>query len=446
METNEAQDIADDITEKSGLGERVIVRALQDAYSPSLRQVSDGTIAVEVEHASQVRQLVGRYAVRKKWPSYKWFIADRPNLVVLTGFVAIVAISIIHLLLGRALPQYSLAFSIVTDVGIGGILVGFSYALAIRHPRWRRELVEELSKLGGLTEFDDDRYEVTKSPAQIAWPFLAFVAFMLLILRPAVLTLDFNSYPPIIFFLALLVSIPSFFIAQYKALDHNPCWDEIGNDDGELLELTRQEKETAEKLKALIAAEIAALELHDLFEEDTGCTADDLRVVFRESRFPQCRWFTFYEEDSRLTFEIHDMGAEEAKRLTVAKLRRLATPMFSQVSLRRRLLVVFNLIFLLGYILIVAVIGATLGEHLVHIFLILGGIVLGYTTRLNIVLHRESQQALRKLLKESDHMTDFHWGYYYETALGGAIRIDVAMFVAYVLAAIGIEFLVLWVL
>lgn len=449
MDMSESERMAREILTKGNL-ERTIsvdVHSLPEIKrTPSIREISPNKLVVRASHPAVVRQLVGRYVVKKRWPLYKWYVADRPYLVVLIGFVGIATISIIHLLLGAALPHYLLGLSIVADISIGGILVVLSYAIAIRHTKWRRGLIEQLSQLGGLTEFDDDRYEVTNSPSQIAWPFLAFVALMLLILRPAVLMLDFTSYPPIIFFLSLLVSIPSIFVGQGRAIGHNPCWAEIGDEEDELRELTHEEKEIARELKSLITKEIATLQLQDLFQEETECTAEDLGVVFRRTRFPQCRWFTYYEEESRLMFEIHDMGFEEAKRLTVAKLRRLATPMFSQVGLRRRLLVIFNLFFLIMYIMVVAIVGATLGEHLMHVLLILGGIVLGYTTRLNIALHRESQQVLRRLLNESDHMADFDRDYYYENALGDAIRIDVAMLLAYVFAAICIEVLALWVL
>jgi hypothetical protein len=447
MNQEAAETIARQILDGAGLERKVTVE-VYDFHSggrePSLRESHDNQILIEACHPSEVRHLTGRYAVKETWPFHKWYVADRPYLVGLAGFALILTISALQFLLGLTLPQYMLSIAIAADTAIAGGVIGFSYLISLRHTLWRRHLIVLLSSLGTLTEYEGKKYEITYYPGGMTWPALCIPAILMVLLRTEIPRFGFNVYPPIILLLTIVASAPSLFIGLNRPNADEPCWGEIGDDEGELNELTEDEEGAARELENLIADEIERVELQNLFKEETQCNTDHLQVIFRTTRFPQCRWFSYYEDDSRLTFEIHDIGVEPAKRLAIVRLRRLATPLFSQTSLRRRMLILFNLIFVIAYWIAVVLVGTVLGIPALQVLILAGAIILGYSTRLNVIMHRESQNVFHELLEESEYLTDFDREYYYDEKFGDAVRADMGILWAYALFAIIAELLVLW--
>jgi hypothetical protein len=437
-----AETVANNILDNVGIDQTVRVEnrtRSADKMNPSLQVNEEGTIIVKATHESQIRRLVGRYAVKSQWPFYRWLGAAHPYLLTVIAAFSMATIFIFQVLLLQSLPALSIPIFLVSDTIIAGLVVVFSYLSLFRFTKWKRKLAEYMKDIGALTEYDGTLYDPSSVISHIIWSALCLTAFGLFILQYGILVLDMDVFPPLLIYLGIIPAAPVIFINVFGNIGENHCFDFTERENGELRDFTAFEIETAQQLKELLMQEARSLGVEDSFLENGGSGEFEPELTYREIPFPHCRMFHTYTDETGLNFQIWDMDAAAAKRLIVSRVRRAATPYFHEVSLRRRLSALGKFLFLIFLLPIMALLTIPFGTQFIHPLLLVGGVIFAWSTWRDYILHSDAQQSYRNLLRKSEYMTDYDTRYYYNEQFRIMTRVDIGLFITFLILAVLVE-------
>ncbi|MBD3158882.1 MAG: hypothetical protein GF309_08855 [Candidatus Lokiarchaeota archaeon] len=442
MDRPSAETVANNILDNVGIDQSAHVEKhtpRAGKMKPSLQVNEEGTIIVKATHESEVRRLVGRYAAKSQWPFYKWLGAAHPYLLTVIAVFSMATIFIIQVLLLQSLPALSIPLFLVSDTIIAALVVVFSYLSLFRFTKWKRELAEYMKDINALNEYDGTLYDPSSVISNIVWSALCLTGFGIFILQYGILVLDMDIFPPLVIYLGIIPAAPVIFINVFRNIGENHCFDYIERENDELRDFTAFEIETAQQLKELLMQETSSLGVEDSFLDNADYGEFDPDLTYREIPFPHCRMFHTYTDETGLNFQIWDMNAAAAKRLIVSRVRRAATPYFHEVSLRRRLSALGKFLFLIFLFPIMALLTIPFGTQFIHPLLLVVAVILAWSTWRDYILHSEAQQSYRNLLTKSEYMTDYDTRYYYNEQFRIMTRVDIGLFIAFLIMAVLVE-------
>jgi len=379
---------------------------------------------------------VGRYVVKSKCPSYKWVAAAHPYLLTLIAVLSIVALAILQVLFIQLMPQLAIPVFHVTDAIMAGLIVFLSYLSLSRFTKWKRELAEYMKQFDALTEYDSTLYDPSSVISHVVWSVLCLTGFGIFILQYGILLLDMDLYPLLVMYLGIIPAAPEIFVSVFGSTGKNHCFNQIDGDDSGFRDFTPSEVDTAKRLKEFLIRETKYLGIENSFLDNGDYGEFNPELTYRKISFPHCRMFHTYTDESELNFQIWDMGAEPARRLIISHVRRLATPYFSEISLQRRVSALGNLLFLVFFFPVIALLTIPFGSWFIHPLLLIAGILFTWGTSRDYLLHKEAQYSYRDRLKESEYMTDYDLDYYYNEQFRVITRIDIGLFITFLLLSI----------
>jgi hypothetical protein len=341
-------------------------------------------------------------------------------------------------------PDVSTLISIFSEIIIASILLFFSYTAALRYHKWKAELSEYMKRIDAVTAYDGDAYEIDRHTSVVVFASSALIAILTLMLKSEVSGIELNIISPIAL-VGFFGSALTLFIDMQRGFFDESCFTESDWENNELREPTESEVRTASRLRALVEAEIHELNLSEYFEQETDLDASKIDVQYRKISFPHCRLFHYYAHQDTLIFEINDLSESSAKHFIDSRLRRLATPYFRELGLRWRILILFNLLFLVFFYLVLPIISYAVGLLGAQLTLLGGVITMSVTTIINYRNHENAQMVYQSLLDKSKYMTDYDKKYYYDSLFGNMTEYDIKILAAFlVLAAITEVIIYLW--
>ncbi|UCE09463.1 MAG: hypothetical protein JSW61_10895 [Candidatus Thorarchaeota archaeon] len=279
-------------------------------------EITESGIRLVAASETEARRAIGRLAIKKSWPCYKWMLATSLGLSVW------LAILIDFLMLGSALllwislpPDLSLFGSVV--VIIAAFLQNpLMLAMPIMSNRARYELEELMSSIDGISEFDAGDYSYADYTVILA---IGFALISLLVILPFAET---NNAPVLVsFFLNILVMWILALYLNFKESDMDRCkkyYRELYKD--EEMETPKTHETPAElEIRETILRYAQELEFEG-FENEEASEPKSVEVTFMKVSSPQCRTADYVFEDDSISFQILDLNTRVAKQLTIATL------------------------------------------------------------------------------------------------------------------------------
>lgn len=443
MEETGLERVGKEVLQKAGIEKNVIVRMSSDdlGLKPRFEVTQDGQLEITAIHEAEVRRLTGRFVVKQMFPGYKWLLAAHPYRFAVIPSLLIVLVTLLELLGITAFQDLSISISIISEIIIASILIFFSYTASLRYHKWKSEFSEYMREIDAVTAYDGDEYETDQHASVLTMASSAGISILLLILKSEVSAIELDIISPIAL-VALFASALTLFVEMQRGFFDESCFDETDWIDDELRDPTTSEANIASRLSAQIAGEIDELNLSDYFERETGLDASKIDVDYREIPFPHCRLFHYYTDEDTLIFEVNDLNQPSAIHFVDSRLRRLATPYFKELGLRWRVLIIFNLLFLIFFYLTLPLVWYAFGILGGQLTLLAGGIIMMVTSWINYKNHQKAQESYRSLLDESKYMTDYDKQYYYDSLFANMTAYDIKLLAAFLVLAAIVELII----
>jgi hypothetical protein len=400
------------------------------AYSKPQAYLEGNILHVFASTEPELKRLMGRFVIESSWSRNDWTLLNHPGLHALASLVLLIALPAISFLLAFAFLDYRYWIVLLTLVAIIGVSLWTANQITRKSVRLLREFTIEMADLKCMTEYDAKDYR--GDPHLVAFGGTIICIFGTIV--SILLSTTFYLQEPLLVgspLVVLLIAAIYFLITPtWMSINSNLCYQSDEEDEQE----DESEDDKFENNKYLHDAFKDLIERMDLKESissNHGGEFDEFRARFSETRYVQCRGLYDYIKEGTFFIDIEDLSIDTAKRYGAAVLATGSIPFYTEMSLKRRLIPLFNFFFGL-IMLLVALIGSfTLSKEFGISVLLFTGVAFTWIWHFGWKQNEQARRALPVALRKTEIFKEYEVDFYSDMMFSMTVRFDLSLLMGF---------------
>jgi len=313
----------------------------------------DACLRVVASTEPELKRLIGRFVIERVWSRHDWLLATRFGTYAAIGALLVMTLPAIGILLALMFPALRVWIIIAASIIVMLLALWTSYHVSMKSPKLLNDFAVEMADLGCMTEYDSNDYEGDPSLVTVGSTIISMGgAIVILAMGVCFYQQDVAVLMGIFMLQVILLALAAVafhFTSSWKFIGLNLCYE---NDDSDN---EGDEFENSEYLQTAFTDVIVKLDLWSSLALRHKFQTNTIRARFSETRYAQCRGIYDYVEDGTLYIDANDISEAAAKRYGAAVLATGSLRFYSELSFRRRTILVIALLFglaMLGVILV----------------------------------------------------------------------------------------------
>ncbi|MHA1771994.1 MAG: hypothetical protein ACTSYL_03900 [Candidatus Thorarchaeota archaeon] len=422
-----AREIITEIFQKAGETPPSTIEFIRktEAHSKPKIHLDGGVLQVVASTEYELKRLVGRFILRRKWPLIKWFLVNHGRLFIIINFVLLGAILKIATLVAQEIPI--LQTEIITwSVILTTLLIQIIICIGpLEQSRLKRKLAIDMRHIEGLTEYDGHAFKIDQVTLMIT--FLIPISWVIAVLAIVENTISHSDpiydvvivIPLVLVFVGIIMWICTSMFSSRTDL----CFGRKRDD-----AKTGTRYHTSEYLETSFTQIIDKLELRERLFSEFG-EFDTIHVRFRNIKYPQCRNIYFYVSKRTLMVKASDISEEAARRYGVAMLISYVVETDADKILSQRSRPLFNFMFVLSMLLAIIIIKYAISQDAVVITSIFTAVIFVRSWITEWRQNNEVREEMAMALKRTDLFSEEAAKFYTKMVKIFSVRFDVSILI-----------------